>query len=383
MLRTAQSLPPTGLSTLGFDPARYQTEPPACYGASWQLPGRDSHPLAATSLCSDQVTVLAPPPKRWARVVVPAEDDAAGQCAQPDQTQRLDHLTRGQSGVAQAYVPIKLQFNRSISERRRRPAYQASQSSEKGASSSGGTCRLRSADVDKKHGVCRFLVQTSTTPPQELWKTQRTRPNAGRAGGKYLRERNQNKGYGLKQAALCVVFAFKWGALSPYSFLGPVSPTSGLFASLSFVTNNLIACPTRGPASTIRRAGVNCATGSRTTRCASPTSSDYAGRRASSAPAARESTAGGWATGSIAVRTPSTVNALPGSRPRRRSGPSAFCPGSGRSRARGWRARSRPAFIDREEGGVDTLARLGVRLHSPVSCGASRPGAMGCGEADG
>jgi len=56
MLRTAQLLPPTGLSTLGFDPARYQTEPPACYRASWQLPGRDSHPLAATSLCSDQVT---------------------------------------------------------------------------------------------------------------------------------------------------------------------------------------------------------------------------------------------------------------------------------------------------------------------------------------
>jgi len=26
--------PPTGLSTLGFDPARYQTEPPACYRAS-------------------------------------------------------------------------------------------------------------------------------------------------------------------------------------------------------------------------------------------------------------------------------------------------------------------------------------------------------------
>jgi hypothetical protein len=49
-LRTAQSLPPTGLSTLGFDPARFQTEPPACYRASWQLPGRDSHPQAATSL---------------------------------------------------------------------------------------------------------------------------------------------------------------------------------------------------------------------------------------------------------------------------------------------------------------------------------------------
>jgi hypothetical protein len=72
MLRTAQSLPPTGLSTLGFDPARFQTEPPACYRASWQLPGRDSHPLAATSLCSDQVTVLAPPPNRWAHVALPA-----------------------------------------------------------------------------------------------------------------------------------------------------------------------------------------------------------------------------------------------------------------------------------------------------------------------
>src|SRR6266852_2362889 len=56
MLRTAQLLPPTGLSTLGSDPTRYQTEPPACYRASWQLPGRDSHPLATTSLSSDQVT---------------------------------------------------------------------------------------------------------------------------------------------------------------------------------------------------------------------------------------------------------------------------------------------------------------------------------------
>ena len=37
-LRTARSLPLEGLSTLGFDPARFQTEPPACYRA----------PLAAT-----------------------------------------------------------------------------------------------------------------------------------------------------------------------------------------------------------------------------------------------------------------------------------------------------------------------------------------------
>jgi hypothetical protein len=42
--------PPLGLSTLGFDPDRFQTEPPACYRASWQLPGPDFHRQATTSL---------------------------------------------------------------------------------------------------------------------------------------------------------------------------------------------------------------------------------------------------------------------------------------------------------------------------------------------
>src|SRR3954471_8272749 len=49
MLRTVQSLPLAGLSTLGFDPARFHTEPPVCYRASWQLPGPDSHRQATTS----------------------------------------------------------------------------------------------------------------------------------------------------------------------------------------------------------------------------------------------------------------------------------------------------------------------------------------------
>jgi energy-coupling factor transporter ATP-binding protein EcfA2 len=34
----------------GFDPARFQTTPPVCYRASWQLPGPDSHLQATTSL---------------------------------------------------------------------------------------------------------------------------------------------------------------------------------------------------------------------------------------------------------------------------------------------------------------------------------------------
>jgi hypothetical protein len=50
-LRTARSLPPKGLSTLGFDAGRFPPAPPACYRASWQLPGPDSHRQATTSLC--------------------------------------------------------------------------------------------------------------------------------------------------------------------------------------------------------------------------------------------------------------------------------------------------------------------------------------------
>jgi len=50
MLRTARLLPHQGLLTLGSDPARFQTKPPACYRASWQLPGPDFHRQATTSL---------------------------------------------------------------------------------------------------------------------------------------------------------------------------------------------------------------------------------------------------------------------------------------------------------------------------------------------
>jgi hypothetical protein len=79
MLRTAQLLPPKGLSTLGFDPTRFQAEPPACYRASWQLPGPDLHRSATTSLslsvqlnsitsnCLDARMIGASRPRRWVR----------------------------------------------------------------------------------------------------------------------------------------------------------------------------------------------------------------------------------------------------------------------------------------------------------------------------
>ena len=55
MLRTAQSLPLTGLSTLGSDAGRFPPTPPACYRASRQLPGPDSHRQATTSLSNTKI----------------------------------------------------------------------------------------------------------------------------------------------------------------------------------------------------------------------------------------------------------------------------------------------------------------------------------------
>lgn len=55
--------PRLGRSTLGFDPARFQTKPPACYGATWLLPGPDSHRQATTSLRNERsTTYMVNPP---------------------------------------------------------------------------------------------------------------------------------------------------------------------------------------------------------------------------------------------------------------------------------------------------------------------------------
>jgi hypothetical protein len=50
MLRTVRLLPPTGHLTLGFDIGRFPPTPPACYRASWQLPGPDFHRQATANL---------------------------------------------------------------------------------------------------------------------------------------------------------------------------------------------------------------------------------------------------------------------------------------------------------------------------------------------
>jgi hypothetical protein len=52
MLRTTQLLPLIGLSTLGFDPARFRSEPPVCCRAPWRLPEPDFHWLVTASFRS-------------------------------------------------------------------------------------------------------------------------------------------------------------------------------------------------------------------------------------------------------------------------------------------------------------------------------------------
>jgi hypothetical protein len=70
MLRTGRLLPPPWLSTLRFDTGRFPPTPAACYRASWQLPGPDSHRLADASLRTHAITPRAsPPPPRIARAL--------------------------------------------------------------------------------------------------------------------------------------------------------------------------------------------------------------------------------------------------------------------------------------------------------------------------
>jgi hypothetical protein len=52
MLRTASSLPLTGLSTLGFDPACFQAEPPAGAGTKF--------PKAAAEMVAEERARLHP-----------------------------------------------------------------------------------------------------------------------------------------------------------------------------------------------------------------------------------------------------------------------------------------------------------------------------------
>ena len=106
MLRTASSLPPQGLLTLGSGPARFQTTPPACYRASWQLPGPDSHRQATTSLRTTRSTTtlrhVSPPVLLGARKRLSAlinERSPPPQSANPHQAGQLSALSVARDGL--------------------------------------------------------------------------------------------------------------------------------------------------------------------------------------------------------------------------------------------------------------------------------------------
>ena len=71
MLRTAQLLPLSGLSTLGFDRDRFQSQPPVCYRAPWRLPGPDFHRLVTAGLrLVVYYRAVRPPSFLWAHGAV-------------------------------------------------------------------------------------------------------------------------------------------------------------------------------------------------------------------------------------------------------------------------------------------------------------------------
>src|SRR3954452_24145837 len=78
MLRTVQSPPLAGPLTLGFDPARFQTEPPVCYRASWQLP-RTGLPPAS----DDELTTTDQPTRRSTACLLGARENLTGRHSPP------------------------------------------------------------------------------------------------------------------------------------------------------------------------------------------------------------------------------------------------------------------------------------------------------------
>jgi hypothetical protein len=61
LLRTAQLLPPMGLSTCRFDAERFLSTPGTCYRVPWRLPGPDLHRLANSSFASIFRPLASPP----------------------------------------------------------------------------------------------------------------------------------------------------------------------------------------------------------------------------------------------------------------------------------------------------------------------------------
>src|SRR5258708_3500747 len=105
MIRNAPSLPLfiAGLLTLGSDPARFQTEPPACYRASWQLPGPDFHRQATTSLrtARSAATSQRHLPLCWAHERTGLRTPAARAAAHGLSLKGLNHIQRAHlSGFA-------------------------------------------------------------------------------------------------------------------------------------------------------------------------------------------------------------------------------------------------------------------------------------------
>jgi hypothetical protein len=123
MLRTASSLPLAGLLTLGSGPARFQAKPPACYRASWQLPGPDFHRQATTSLRTRRNTM--------AYVTVSPPVLLGARNALTDRQDRSAHIPDHGRRYTASYFPTHHQLGSAVVPLIRGPARTAVQVAER------------------------------------------------------------------------------------------------------------------------------------------------------------------------------------------------------------------------------------------------------------
>ena len=170
MLRTAWSLPPTGLSTLRFDAGRFPPTPAVCYRASWQLPGPDSHRQATTSTPKDQLTISSEPPSASGRTPSSAELRFFG-------SDRDGHALRRRGQESTSSVrPSTRSNSASLSRRQSRPSSPEMRNKSSGVGNrhgrsvhrccGGGGIRTHEAAEPPTGFQDRRLQPDSATPPR-------------------------------------------------------------------------------------------------------------------------------------------------------------------------------------------------------------------------
>jgi hypothetical protein len=128
MLRAGWLLPLAGLSTLRFAAGRFPPTSAACYRASWQLPGPDSHRQADTSHAW-ATAPSSPPPLLVVAHAAGQQETRARPCARCCQARELAPgyqgraMRPGRSRLRAIAMALRMSSNRSGSRQARRACH--------------------------------------------------------------------------------------------------------------------------------------------------------------------------------------------------------------------------------------------------------------------